>query len=83
MKPRRSLAAIHRYRKANYDRIDFAIPIGKKEVLTKIAKEAGAKSLSAWIAAVLEKETGIPLVLTGELPSLKSKKEDEENEGSA
>ena len=82
-KPKPSHAAIRRYRKANYDRIEFMVSAGKRDILQKLANEAGAKSLSAWIAGIIEKETGIPLVLTGELPALKNKKDDEENEGSA
>lgn len=60
--------ANHAYRAKHYDRIEIQIPAGAKEKLKVFSENAGEKSLSSWIAGLIERETGIPLVLRGELP---------------
>lgn len=77
-KPKPSASAVYRYKRSHYDSIQFYVPAGKKNELSEYAKNSGAKSLSAWITSLIEKETGVPLVLTGELPTLKNKKEEKE-----
>lgn len=67
----------------HYDRIELQVPSGMRELLKERAQEAGARSLQQWISGILEKETGLDLVLHGEFgPQVKTKKEDA-NEGSA
>lgn len=61
--------AVAEYKKRNYDTIIMMIPKGKKDLLKQAAQEAGAPSLSAWIAGVLEEKTGIDLVLHGSIPT--------------
>ena len=61
--------AISAYKKRNYDTINMMIPKGTKELLKQAAKEAGAPSLSSWIAGVLEEKTGLDLVLHGSIPT--------------
>lgn len=64
--------SVHKYRDGHYDRLEILIPAGTKEQLREYAKNAGAKSLPQWLMGLIEKETGIPLVLRGELPYLKA-----------
>lgn len=63
--------AIRKYKKTHYDIVELMLPKGKKEILKQMAKESGASSLSSWVAGIIEKETGVELVLRGELPTLK------------
>lgn len=65
---RASNAAANRYRAANYDRILLQVPKGRREDLRRAAEAAGAGSLSAWLLGLAERETGLELVLRGELP---------------
>lgn len=61
--------AVARYKQRNYDSVIITIPKGQKEKLKQAAREAGASSLSSWIAGILEEHTGIDLVLHGSLPT--------------
>lgn len=74
--------AVTKYTNTHYDRIDFKVPSGMRERLREHAESVGEKSLQRWIAGVLEKETGLELVLHGEFPPRKKPKE-AQDEGSA
>ena len=67
-------AAIARYRKNHYDRIELQVPKGAKEKLYQAAREAGAETFSAWAVALMERETGLDLALTGTLPTIQTAK---------
>ena len=54
-----------RYKIENYDRINLQLPRGSREALRAAAAAAGNASLNAWIASILERETGISLTMTG------------------
>lgn len=61
-------AANERYKKKNYDRILLQFPRGSRDRLRDLAAEAGFSSVNAYIADVLERETGERFSLRGELP---------------
>ncbi len=61
-------AANERYKKKNYDRILLQFPIGSRDRLRVLAAEAGYTSVNAYIAGILERETGEQFSLRGELP---------------
>lgn len=61
-------AANERYKKKNYDRILLQFPLGSRDRLRTLAAEAGFSSVNAYIADVLERETGEHFTLRGELP---------------
>lgn len=85
-KPEVVSRAVHKYVKTHYDRVDFQIPSGMRDVLREHAKASGARSLQQWIASVLEKETGLDLVLRGDFGPQSKPKEDskkDDDEGSA
>lgn len=63
-----AISADTKFTREHYDRILLKIPKGTREGLKAAAKAAGAPSVNAYIASVLEKETGLELVLRGELP---------------
>lgn len=63
-----AISADTKFTREHYDRILLKIPKGTRESLKAAAKAAGAPSVNAYIASVLEKETGLELVLRGELP---------------
>ena len=54
------------YRRRHYDRILLQFPRGARDGLRAAAAAAGFASVNAWIAAVLERETGLELSLRGE-----------------
>ena len=54
-----------RYKNDNYDRLNLQLPRGSREKLRAAAAAAGCTSLNAWIASILERETGISLTMTG------------------
>lgn len=62
------VAANERYKKKNYDRILLQFPKGSKDRLRRLATEAGFSSVNAYIAEILERETGESFALRGELP---------------
>ena len=61
-------AANERYKKKTYDRILLQFPKGSRDRLRILATEAGFASVNAYIADVLERETGETFSLRGELP---------------
>ena len=61
-------AASERYKKRNYDRVLLQLPAGSRDRLRAAAAAAGCGSVNAWIAGVLERETGERFTLRGELP---------------
>ena len=61
-------AAAGRYQAAKYDQIRINVPKGRRAELAAAAKAAGASSLSSWLLGLAERETGLDLVLRGELP---------------
>lgn len=63
-----AISADTKFTREHYDRILLKIPKGTRDDLKAAAKAAGAPSVNAFIASVLEKETGLNLVLRGELP---------------
>lgn len=69
--------ATNKYARAHYDKFLIMIPAGKKEELKAFALKSGAKSLNAWITELMERESGIELVLRGEFPNKSTSKEDE------
>ena len=66
----------------HYDRIEIQVPSGMRERLKEYAQEAGSRSLQQWISGILERETGLDLVLRGEFGPQAKPKEDS-NEGEA
>lgn len=74
--------ATHKYIRTHYDRIELQIPAGMKEKLKECAKQSGARSLQQWITTLLEKETGLDLVLKGEF-GVAYTKQKSKDEGSA
>lgn len=75
--PEVSTRATNKYARAHYDKFLITVPSGVKEQLRAYAEKAGAKSLNAWITELLERETGIPIVLHGDFPG-NQKKESED-----
>lgn len=65
---RAAQAAASRYRAANYDQVVLRMPKGRRADLADAARAAGYRSLSAWLLSLAERETGLQLVLRGELP---------------
>jgi len=85
-KPRRNnpdvvSRATKKYINTHYDRIEVQVPAGMKEKLKECAAQSGARSLQQWITSLLERETGLDLVLKGEFGVPYTKKS--RNEGSA
>ena len=78
---KRVYKAVHNYRAKHYDRIEVNVPAGTKAKLKEYAAAAGAKSLQQWLMGLIEKETGIELVLRGELPYLKPNEQKKGNDG--
>lgn len=62
------------YARRHYDRLQMQFPAGSLPGLRAAAAAAGAPSLTAWIAALLERETGMELVLRGEFGPRKPRK---------
>lgn len=52
---------IDEFNKENYDRISIRIPKGKKDELTKLAKQKGGRSVNRLIIEALESYYGIDL----------------------
>lgn len=77
---KRIYKAVHNYRAKHYDRIEIIVPAGAKDKLKEFANASGAKSLQQWLMGLIEKETGLELVLRGELPYLKQSG-NKENDG--
>ena len=63
--------AKRRYDKAHYDNYLMVMPAGTKAALQQIARDRGHRSLGAYLLALAEQDTGLDLVLRGELPTLK------------
>lgn len=63
--------AQYNYERKNYDHHNLRLPAGTKIQLQQAAKDKGHKSLNAYILTLLEQDTGLDLVLRGELPTLK------------
>lgn len=61
-------AASTRFRAARYDQIVIRVPKGRRADLAAAAAASGAGSLAAWLLGLAERETGLELVLRGELP---------------
>ena len=59
------------YRANSYDRIELQIPKGSGPLLRAAAQAAGARSLGAYLAGIIERETGIKCTLDGEFPAKK------------
>lgn len=72
-------AASERYKRKNYDRILLQFPAGSRDRLKAAATAAGFRSVNAWIAALLERETGDAFTLRGELPHRNKRKIPAEN----
>ena len=47
---------VNNYQKENYDRITIMRPKGQKEMLTRIAKEKGYKTLSAFLNSCIDEK---------------------------
>lgn len=58
------------YRARNYDTFLVQVPKGKRDLLRAEAARRG-QSLNAYVLTLLERDTGLDLVLRGELPTLK------------
>lgn len=56
--------------KRNYDRMQLMFPKGAGASLKKLAAESG-KSLTRYIAEIIERETGVKCTLDGEFPQKK------------
>ena len=78
---KRIYKAVHNYRAKHYDRIEIIVPAGAKDKLKEFANASGAKSLQQWLMGLIEKETGLELVLRGELPYLKQSGNKENDDG--
>lgn len=52
---------IDEFNKENYDRISIRVPKGKKDELTKLAKQKGGRSVNSLIIEALESYYGIDL----------------------
>lgn len=57
--------------KRNYDRIELQVPKGAGPELKRISQAAGARSLGAFLAGIIERETGVKCTLDGEFPARK------------
>ena len=57
--------------KRSYDRIELQVPKGAGPELRRLAAEAGARSLGAFLAGIIERETGVKCTLDGEFPARK------------
>lgn len=57
--------------KRNYDRIELQVPKGAGPELKRLSQASGARSLGAFLAGIIERETGIKCTLDGEFPARK------------
>ena len=57
--------------KRNYDRIELQVPKGAGSELKRISQASGARSLGAFLAGIIERETGVKCTLDGEFPARK------------
>lgn len=73
-------AAARKYAVSRYDQIRLQVPKGRRADLQAAAAAAGASSLSAWLLGLAERETGLELVLRGELPYKKMRSADDPGE---
>lgn len=63
--------AIYNQQKKMYDTLHLLICKGAKAQLQAAAKAAGAKSTTAFLAGIIERETGVKCTLDGEFPARK------------
>ncbi len=59
------------FRVKAYDRLEITVPKGAGPELRRLAIEAGARSLGAFLAGIIERETGVKCTLDGEFPARK------------
>lgn len=57
--------------KRNYDRIELQVPKGAGPELKRLSQASGARSLGAFLAGIIERETGVKCTLDGEFPARK------------
>lgn len=59
------------YALRSYDRMELVWPKGAKAELQKLSQASGARSLGAFLAGIIERQTGIKCTLDGEFPARK------------
>ena len=59
------------YRANSYDRIELQVPKGAGPELKRLSQASGARSLGAFLAGIIERETGVKCTLDGEFPARK------------
>ena len=57
--------------KRNYDRIELQVPKGAGPELKRLSQASRARSLGAFLAGIIERETGVKCTLDGEFPARK------------
>lgn len=61
--------SVNEYNKRKYDRINVVVPVGARETLRELAREAGI-SVNRYILEAVEVRAGVPLTLGEDLPQI-------------